>query len=1050
MKPILLEIEAFGPFATKQSIDFNKFDQSKLFLIHGPTGAGKTTIFDAMTYALYGETTGLRDGKSMRSALVEKEVRTRVSFVFQKGEQTFKVEREIYVSRNQQKKTDSETPDQAENQKEDIAKEELKTTQHLWEVRFDALQKKYIAQGDSTKKITEIKDKITEILGFTAQQFKQIVILPQGRFQELLHAETKDKEQILIQLFNARIYEEITNRLGEKARKFKDEIREKRTTLEVHLKKFQSQEIDEIETQFNTDNQTLIVLRKDTESIEKTAQEASTRYQKALEEQKLYQDKQQAQNALDKHLETAQNTQEKQTQLALAEKANPLKVDLNEIENLQKDINKKKEEILTIESRLIAQKEKLENANRELEKLEEQEEDIKDKEQKINEYEKLKPKYQQRDTLFLEKEKNQKLYEKYREEFITTENSIKKIDEKLEKELQSEVEKTTELANKKEIYENRVKEFERWKTLREKRQTLLISYKENKTKLDQATAEREKLGKKRLEASQKYDALDAQWRKNQAAILALPLFEDNTLPCPVCGSLEHPQLAQGEGETVSDQELEEAKKARQLAEENYEAKKEACTLLDKEINKIKADGEATANLLGEAKDLSAEEFEKQTKQATDNLTAAAKAAEKVIALKEEIEKLKEEKEKLKQEKEQKQQASEQQNQKLNAQTAQWKALKEQLPEKFDNEKELEKELKKLKKEVETHQSKYKQLKEKKDETEKTIIGQEAEKRNLEKEIRENTRDNNLQSRLEDAINKLERELKKRGFANVEELQQHLCSEEEISTLRSEIDTWKQKYAALKDRLEEAIKKLKTELPPELQPLEDEKQEKNKLLEIHKQEITRLETKLESFEKELKALKDTQQKLTQLEQEASHTLKLYELANGENLMNQKFQTYVLSVFLDEVVAYANKRLAFLSQQRYQLFRSEEIVRGNRRAGLDLKVFDSYDGAERSVKHLSGGETFFTSLALALGLADVATANAGGIRLDAMFIDEGFGTLDSETLDLAIQTLMHLDGQHRLVGIISHVSELRERISSNRLEIVKSVQSTQGSSIKIHAQ
>ncbi len=1048
MKPILLEIEAFGPFATKQSIDFNKFDQSKLFLIHGPTGAGKTTLFDAMTYALYGETTGLRDGKSMRSALVDKTKNTRVNFIFEKGSQTFRVEREIYVSRTQQKKSDGESTPSEDNTKEDVSKDDLKTKQNLWEVKFDDSQKQYVAQGDSTKKITEIKDKITEILGFTAQQFKQIVILPQGRFQELLHADTKDKEQILIQLFNAKIYEDITNRLGEKAKKFKDEIKEKQTTFEAYLKDFQGKEINEIKTLLETDTQTLTALDQQTEHIQKTAEAAEALYQKALEEQKLYQEKQQAQEALNQHLKTENSTQEKQTQLTLAEKANPLKADLNEIESLEKDINKKKGEIQTIESRLMAQNGKLNNITQKLETLLEQEDEIKAQEQKINEYERLKPKYQQRDTLFTEKEKTQQLYEKYKQEHTEIENSIQKIDEKLEKELQSELEKTAELANKREAFQSRHEEFKRWKTLRQKRQTLLNDFKSTKSKLDKASIEREKLGKIRLETSQNYDALDAQWRKNQAAILALPLFEDNSLPCPVCGSLEHPQLAKVEGETISDRDLEKAKKARQQAEETYEAKKEICMQLESQINKIKADGEATANQLGEVKDLSDEEFEKQMYQATENLKAAEKAGKNLEKIKKEIESQKIEKEKLKQNLVQKQKATEQQNQKLSEQNAQWKVLNEQLPEKFSSEKELEKELKKLKKEVETHQTKYKQLKEEKDKTEKTIIGQEAEKRNLEKEIRPNTKDN-LQWRLEDAQHKLERELKKCGFANKDALQQQLRTEEEITQLRKEIDTWKQKYATLKDRLNEAIKKLKTELPSELAPLEHAKKTQKQALETHKNKITALRTELDGFKKCLDRLIKAKTALDTLEDNAQHTLKLYELANGNNPLNQKFQTYVLSVFLDEVVAYANKRLAFLSQQRYQLFRSEEITNGKKRTGLDLKVFDSYDGAERSVKHLSGGETFFTSLALALGLADVATANAGGIRLDAMFIDEGFGTLDSETLDLAIQTLMNLDGQHRLVGIISHVSELRERISSNRLEIIKSAQSTQGSLIKIHA-
>ena len=179
----------------------------------------------------------------------------------------------------------------------------------------------------------------------------------------------------------------------------------------------------------------------------------------------------------------------------------------------------------------------------------------------------------------------------------------------------------------------------------------------------------------------------------------------------------------------------------------------------------------------------------------------------------------------------------------------------------------------------------------------------------------------------------------------------------------------------------------------------------------------------------------EREIVALEKEAADIFILSNLAKGDNEMKQKFQTFVLSVFLDEVILFANKRLSILSEDRFELRRTDDVVDKRRKAGLDLYVFDSYSGKEQPVKNLSGGETFYTSMALALGLADVVTARSGGRQLDAIFIDEGFGTLDPGTLELSLKTLMDLEGEHRLVGLISHVEVLKERFRNSRIEVIK---------------
>ncbi|MEO1655274.1 MAG: SbcC/MukB-like Walker B domain-containing protein, partial [Bacteroidota bacterium] len=321
-----------------------------------------------------------------------------------------------------------------------------------------------------------------------------------------------------------------------------------------------------------------------------------------------------------------------------------------------------------------------------------------------------------------------------------------------------------------------------------------------------------------------------------------------------------------------------------------------------------------------------------------------------------------------------------------------KSIEQHLPEELHSESELDQKIFQLQDEILQFQEKLKAAQESQKELEQNISNQRTKAAKDEREIK------TLESELDDRERKLNRELKNKGFQSVDEIRQALLSEEDKLRWVKEIEEWKHRHTELNSYIQQNQEKIGDKPRPDILPLQIALEEKEKHLEAHKDSITRLGSQGQSLEKQASALDKLKKELIQQEQASDAVVQLANLANGNNELNQKFQTYVLSVFLDDVVDYANKRLRILSQDRYQLQRTEEVQHGNRKAGLDLKVFDSYSGKERLVHNLSGGETFFTSLALALGLADVATANAGGIRLDAMFIDEGFGTLDSETLDL----------------------------------------------------
>ncbi len=1021
MKPIRLEVTAFGAFADKQIIDFEIFDKSRLFLIHGPTGSGKTTLFDAMTYALYGETTGAREGKSMRSDHVEKDTKTEVLFIFKIGLQIYQIHRSLYP-----------------NAKED----DFITKQSFCEVTWDEQIQQYKECSTPLTKITDIKAEVEKILGFTAQQFKQIVILPQGKFQELLIAPTDIKEKILIQIFDAKVYENITEALNAKSKLFKKQLDDMNTQLQAQMQGIGQTSIEEAKNHYELKNQSLAGLKNQTNNLLKATQEAQKAYQDAKLQHEDYKQKLEAEKLLSEHELKLGRNQTQKAQLEQAELAEPLRADLNEIAGIKKDIHERKEYIKTVDSRLISYQTKQTDCAKALENLENQSDDIKQKQKKVEQLEALKPKYKERDKILSLTKETKAQKEATELKIKEAEQKIQKNKQEAEQKINPEIEQFTLLTQKEDFWKAELTKYQNWEKQRNELKKLRSQYTELDAKLKEANINLDGLSQERLQKSANYDALDARWRKNQAAVLALPLHEDDSLPCPVCGATEHPQLAQSDDKTVSDKDLEKAKKDRNKAEQDYDNAKKQYDQIAQQAHELKVRGVAFAEQLGNIKDKAEEVFKKELEEIENALAAAQNAHKTLKVLKEKLQNLQQEIQDLENQLQSLRKQLDAQNQQFNEENTALQVILAQLPanDSFADEKAMDKFVHKISTEIEKYLEDLNNLHLEKDKIKETLDKQNTEKHATQREIKK------LESRLEDKEKKLIRDLEKRKFNSLEEMQAALLTELERQKLRQEIDIWASRHAILKDSLEKINQKLKDLVIPEIHDVEADKNKKENDLQQHREKITELETLLKSYQTQLQKIEKTQEDLQILDTQAEHTLTLYNLANGKNELNQKFQTYVLSVFLDEVVQYANKRLAFLSQERYQLRRIEEVLHGNRKAGLDLKVFDSYSGGERRVNNLSGGETFFTSLALALGLADVATANAGGIRLDSMFIDEGFGTLDSETLDLAIQTLMNLDGEHRLVGIISHVNELKERVSSSRLEIIKG---KQGSKVKVHA-
>lgn len=1020
MKPILLEVEAFGAFADKQTLDFQLFDEARLFLIHGPTGAGKTTLFDAMCYALYGETTNDRKPDSMRSDHVGEEAVSRVNFIFRVGHQYYKAERTFYKVKKR-KKEDQDKVEFTHDQS--FGRINAKT--HEWE-------------ENSLKKVGEIEHRVEQILGFSAKQFKQIVILPQGRFQELLTTTNADaKKEILIKIFNAHIYKEITVQLKTQATLQRKAIKEREQAVKARLEAIHIESTDtltaliqDLETQLAAGKAQLPALEIEYKSLH-------TAFEFAKQLMALHIDLEATQIALDTHNQRQEQIQQLENQRNRATEADLFRKSIERIEAEREKIIVKQNEIRTNQSIIIKIEDELQKIQAKLTDLEDEEDAILEIKQKMTDLEKLKPKFSELDDLQAELTKIEKNYADNQIN-ITTSEALRATQQKtIEEKNQPQIEAQQMILNQLSGLEIKAELFEKYAKLREERKKALTEY--DKCKKDFDNSEKDLKIK-----SEKYDSLkinlenlDLRWRKSQSALLAESLIEGK--PCSVCGSTSHPNKAIKTDDFVSNEDLDATKQARNQAEKAYDLTKTTFQDLKSQLEEIKLKGKSIAEQLGEWKDKDDDTFIKTAQETHAQLKQAREAEGVIQRLKKENQALADAIKAL----DSTLKSALEEAQRLQGQMIQTKAeiknIRQTLPENLKNEADLENELDKLIDKVEKYEAEKEQLQERKKTKEEDLIKRHASNNEINKDIKQFTSD------LEDLEKELKRELKKKNFADVADLQNALLEEADKSHLQKEIDSWKTRNIELETHKQKTEKQINAQPKPDLGLLQIELAGKEQSRDTSRELITQQETELKNLQNQQTEIAALAKELSELEAKAKDLFELSDLASGNNTLNQDFQTHVLSAFLDEVIDFANARLRVLSQERYELRRTEEITHGNRQAGLDLKVFDSYSGKERFVQNLSGGETFFTSLALALGLADVATVKAGGIHLDSMFIDEGFGTLDSTTLDLAIQTLMNLDGEYRMVGIISHVAELKERIGASRVEVVKG---QKGSTLRVH--
>ena len=911
MKPLKLTMSAFGSYAGKNVIDFTG-QQQGIFLITGDTGAGKTTIFDAITYALYNQTSGgERNGNMMRSQYAQPETETYVELEFLYRGQTYRVRR---------------NPDYKITKTLKNGKIREQKVPHSVELTLP----------DGTvfpEKKNATDAKIIEILGLTADQFSQIVMIAQGDFLKLLYTKSDERKMIFSKLFRTDIYWKIQENLRRKSMEMDERIQENDRAFEqeksriIPLPESEELPLDELVERLR---ERLKDALKEQNLRRANVEELNKKITKYEEINKLFRSLEKIRQT-GKELEARQaESKERRQQIENARKAD--KVLVAEQQNLrqQQTVEQSVQAIAKMEETLTNNQEMFETLKTQLQEVEaEQKREAADIQKKMLALEQSFPSYEALQNARSEEQQAKKVWEDLGK---TSEESFHKKEAGIAalKEQQKQQEQVVEQTKK------------NWE------QTSLSA----------------------SESAKHYEHMYEAFLKEQAGILAENLSAG--CPCPVCGSTVHPDPAKLSDHAVTELEVEQAKKTRAAAEEKrdmayaaFEAEKTEKQKLAQAVEKEEADFVLAQTIA-----------KQQRKEAEQNYVSLQKIAEQI-------------REKL---------------------------VYPSLAEAKKQYAAMQKALEAAEQEIERKRQKVSELAE----AMNTLKGQKLAEEENQKTAKK------LAAKTEKEYAKL---LEKSGFVSEETY--HLAILPERSRSKLEREEKEYESQCLRQQSEQKLleKQVSGKTYTDTAELNEQlKAEKQALKEAEKTYME-LHTAYENDRSVLQNCAVYLEKGKKLESEDQVIKSLSKTANGRLSGSAKidFETYIQRQYFKQIIHEANKRLLTMSNHQFILKLKEEANTGRKtNEGLDLSVYSLVTDSERDVKTLSGGESFLAALAMALGLSDIVERSAGAIHPDMMFIDEGFGSLDAQSRQQAIEVLGELAGDSRMVGIISHVTELKEQI------------------------
>lgn len=907
MRPLKITMSAFGPYAGEVTLDMQKLGKSGIYLITGDTGAGKTTVFDAISYALYGEASGnYRENTTLRSKYASAGTPTFVELEFEYNNEIYKINRNPEYPRPNKR---------GEGFTKQSANAEL-----------------VMPDGSVITKIKEVSAKVEEIIGINKNQFSQIAMIAQGDFRKLLNCETNERSKIFRKIFKTEPYHNIEIKLSSLFNELKRNREKEKSGIEQYINQLKCNENDtlslELERAKSGDVLIEDVIKLAGEIINKDTLEY-TKTQKNIESINEEIEK------INSNIKLYENQEATKKAYAKASaKLEEFKTKRNECEKAYKSAE--------------AQREKLDDLTKKINL-------INSKMPKYDELKSLENSIKERTQSF---EKSNNLLKLKQQEITLLEKEIDEKSKALE-----EVKGADLLVQKLNVQKEEIKK---------KAEAL----KELKTEIDRCKTEQKNLKNAQSfakSALDEYGALENEYNQiyiaffnEQAGIIADELKDGE--PCPVCGSTSHPNLARKSENAPSQADVESAQNLVKKAQEKADKARDTASALKSRFDEIAANVKSAAKKLFGTDDNVFDDY-------NSNINALKKEYDRTLALLKTA------------------------NEKLNL----YQKLDKEIPKIQEKQKSLSDEISTLNTQKASDEAFI-------SENTKRVTSIKSE---LDFESADLAKDKlneytNLSSDIKNAIEK---------------------SKNDFDDIKSKYDTQKGTKASLENALKE-FKEI------DLASLN----EKSLKLNEYKKDIDKtaksLYSRIESNKLLVDNISEKRDILKEYDDKYVWLKALSETANGDISGKEKItlETFVQMTYFDSIIRKANIRLLTMSDGQYELVRRSDAETLKKNEGLALDVIDHFNGSSRSVSTLSGGESFMASLCLALGLSDEIQSSNGGIKLDTMFVDEGFGSLDGEALDRALSALTSLSQGNRLVGIISHVDALCDRID-NKIVITK---------------
>ena len=912
MRPLLLKMSAFGPYAGNTVIEFDKLGDKGLYLICGDTGAGKTTIFDAICYALFGEASGrLRDVSMLRSKYADDLTPTEVELLFLHNDKEYR------IVRNPEYYRPSKRGGGLTKQPQDACL--------------------YMPDGNVISKAKDVNKAVEELLSLNCDQFFQISMIAQGSFRELLISDTNTRQKIFRELFKTGFYLTLQDKLSEARKEISDKVSDSKKSIEQYVRDIMVDEDDVLLIDVENAKSGLMLTEDIIELIVSLINKDETIANDNENKLKMVNGELERVNSSIAIIENAINSKEMlDITLKEYEEKKPVEEAANaEFEKAKIELAKKDDivkELSTIEAEI------------------KKNEDINKTEALVNR--------------LSDDEKNK------------TENLGLLLDEKEQKagvlsELKSELDGLKNVGVSIEEYNNKLEKLD--KSINE-----LNELKKEHKKFIRGQQELEELTDKYIEDNNEfkrlrdiYEEMEQAFRDGQAGILAANLTDGEK--CPECGSIAHPDKAKLTDEIPSEEKLNQAKdnasKARDKANEASSFLRSRRTF----VELIKE------QLINNAVELfSDSDIDEDKDLFISNLESNIESRKfEITTLRNDI------------------------NDKLNNEkrrATRKKEIEDNLISEYEEKlKLIDEDIASLNIEIAGINASINENKLKAKEIKESLIFSDmsaAEKRRDE---------------LTYTLNSIQ---KSYDIKEQERNQIH----DEVTKLTSKIESLKKSLEGIEISDVTDKKAKKTELEYKRNDLIKKIQEERTRIRINNNVLVNIKDKVES-------LKETEKNL-------SYITSLSKTANGDLSGKEKIklETYIQTTYFDRIIRRANLRFMEMSSGQYELKRQRVASDIRGQSGLDLVVIDHYNGTERSVRTLSGGESFMASLSLALGLSEEVQSSSGGVSVDTLFVDEGFGTLDSDSLDLAYKALTNVTEGNRLVGIISHVAELRNKIDN----------------------